>query len=585
MRLSRAYFKTYRDDPAEAVIPSHRLLVRAGFIRKSASGIYFYMQPGWRSIRKIEEIVRQEMDAKGAQEIRMSAIMPAELWQESGRWAAYGPELWRIRDRHDRDFCLGPTHEEAVTWIAREDITSYKQMPINLYQIQNKYRDESRPRFGLLRSREFIMKDAYSFDVDSEALDKTYDLMYEAYTNIFTRCGLNFAPVEADTGSIGGKGSHEFTAFTEVGESDIVYCEKCRMAATQEKAECVDDPLQDDVEMLPLEKKETPGTSTIEAVADYLGLDKKQTIKALLFRRLDAETLEAVGFVAAFIRGDRECNMIKMVNALDIPEHCLEFADEAEMGPATGCVAGFTGPMGLHDCTIVVDSELVGMKNLCAGACEKDHHYINMNYGRDYEGDIVTDIKSLEQGDPCPVCGHPVTETKGIEVGQIFKLRDKYSVAMGANYVDENMKSHPIQMGCYGIGVSRTMAAVVEQHYDDKGIIWPVAVAPYHAIITVIKAKDETQAALAEKIYDELQAAGVEVVLDDRDERPGVKFKDADLIGYPIRITVGKRAGEDIVEYKLRREENVDEITSGEAIARAAELVKEEGDGRCFFKK
>ena len=493
-------------------------------------------------------------------------------------------ELWRIKDRHERDFCLGPTHEEAVTWIAREYITSYKQMPINLYQIQNKYRDESRPRFGLLRSREFVMKDAYSFDVDSEALDKTYNLMYEAYSNVFTRCGLNFAPVEADTGSIGGKGSHEFTAFTEVGESDIVYCEKCRMAATQEKAECVDDPPQDDVEMLPLEKKETPGTTTIEAVADYLGLDKKQTIKALLFKRLDAETLEVTGYVAAFVRGDRECNMIKMVNALDIPEHCLEFADEAEMGPATGCVAGFTGPMGLHDCTIVVDSELVGMKNLCAGACEKDHHLVNMNYGRDYKGDIVTDIKSLEQGDQCPVCGHPVTETKGIEVGQIFKLRDKYSVAMGANFVDENMKSHPIQMGCYGIGVSRTMAAVVEQHYDDKGIVWPVSVAPYHVIITLIKAKDETQAALAEKIYDELQAAGVEVVLDDRDERPGVKFKDADLIGYPIRITVGKRAGEDIVEYKLRREENVDEITSGEAVTRAIEPVKEEGDGRCFFR-
>ena len=577
MKLSKAHFKTLREVPTEAEVPSHILLLRTGMIRKLVSGVYGFMPLGRRTLRKIEEIVREEMDAAGAQEILMSAVQPAELWEESGRWSAYGPELWRIKDRNGRDFCLGPTHEEIFTDIARNDISSYRQLPVNLYQIQTKYRDEARPRFGLMRSREFIMKDAYSFDRDEEGLDESYRIMYEAYGKIFTRCGLTFRPVEADSGAIGGNNSHEFTALSEVGESEIAYCTSCDMAATVERAACSDAPAMDDPE-LPLEEVHTPGTTTIEAVASYLGLEKKQTMKALLFVKYDADGNED-GYVAAFVRGDRELNMTKLVNALDIPEHAIEFADEAAMGEATGCVGGFTGPVGLHDCTIVVDSELPGQKNLCAGACREDYHMKNVNYGRDYTADIVTDIKVLAEGEPCPVCGAPVKHARGIEVGQVFKLGTKYSEAMGARYKDENMQDHPIVMGCYGIGVSRTMAAVVEQHHDENGIIWPVAVAPYHVIITVMKPDDEVQAAVAEQIYDELTGAGVEVILDDRKERPGVKFKDADLIGIPIRITVGRGAKDGMIEFKLRREADREDLTIAEGIAKAEEIVRLEGRG------
>ncbi len=576
MRLSKMHIKTLREVPNEAEISSHILLLRTGMIRKLVSGVYGFMPLGWRSVRKIEDIVRQEMDATGAQEIHMSAVQPAELWQESGRWFAYGPELWRLQDRNGRDFCLGPTHEEIFTDLIRNDVSSYRQLPMNLYQIQTKYRDEARPRFGLMRSREFIMKDAYSFDKDYAGLDESYKTMYDAYDRIFTRCGLTFRPVEADTGAIGGSNSHEFTALAEVGESEIAYCEHCSMAATTERAACVDAPAQDDVEMLPMEEVHTPGTKTIEEVAGFLNLDQKQTIKALLFVTYDEETGNENGYVAAFIRGDRELNMTKLVNALNIPEHTIEFADEEKMSAATGCVGGFTGPCGLHDCRIVVDSELPGLKNLCAGACKEDHHLINVNYGRDYEGDIVTDLKVLKEGDPCPVCGAPVKHARGIEVGQVFKLGTKYSDAMGAMYVDEHQKEQPIVMGCYGIGVTRTLAAIVEQHHDENGIIWPMSVAPYHVIITLVKPDDEVQAAAAEKIYEALGKAGVEVLLDDRKERPGVKFKDADLLGIPVRITVGKLAGEGKVEYKLRRDAEKEEITVDEAIERAVKIVSEE---------
>lgn len=574
MKLSKAHIKTLREVPAEAEIPSHILLLRTGMIRKLASGIYGFMPFGWRSIRKIEEIIRQEMDAAGAQEIHMSAIQPAELWQESGRWSAYGPELWRIKDRNGRDFCLGPTHEEIFTDLVRNDISSYRQLPMNLYQIQTKYRDEARPRFGLMRSREFIMKDAYSFDRDFAGLDQSYDDMYRAYEKIFTRCGLTFRAVDADTGAIGGSNSHEFTALSEVGESEIAYCEKCAMAATTERAECVDAPAED-APFLALSEVYTPGTKTIEEVAGFLGVPQERTIKALLFVTYDDEG-EFKEYVAAFIRGDRELNMIKLVNALGIPEHAIAFADEAEMGAATGSVGGFTGPIGLHDCKLVVDSELKGLKNLVAGANKEDHHIKNVNYGRDYEGDIVTDIKMLREGDPCPVCGAPVKHTRGIEVGQVFKLGTKYSQAMNATYKDENQEDHPLVMGCYGIGVTRTLAAIVEQHHDDNGIIWPVSVAPYHVIITLVKPDDQAQRQTAEVIYDQLAASGVEVLLDDRDERPGVKFKDADLLGIPLRITVGKRAAEGIVEYKLRREAEKTEKTVAEAISEAIALVAAE---------
>lgn len=578
MRMSKMYLKTLREVPAEAEIPSHILLIRSGMIRKLASGIYGFMPLGWRSLRKIEEIIRSEMDRTGAQEILMSAVQPAELWEESGRWTKYGPELWRIKDRNGRDFCLGPTHEEVFTDIVRDGVSSWRQLPVTLYQIQHKYRDEARPRFGLMRSREFIMKDAYSFDRDEEGLDQSYRVMYDAYDRIFKRCGLVCRPVAADSGAIGGDGSHEFTALSEVGESDIAYCESCGMAANAERAEARDDA-PDPADMPLEEQKEvyTPGTKTIEEVAAYLGLDKKRTIKALLFETFDDEGKHKE-FVAAFIRGDRELNMIKLVNALGIAEHEIAFADESAMGPATGAVAGFTGPTRLHDCRIVLDSELTGAKNMCAGACKEDYHLTGVNYGRDYVADIVTDLKLLKEGDPCPVCGKPVRHTRGIEVGQVFKLGIKYSAAMGATYKDEEQKEHPVVMGCYGIGVSRTLAAVIEQHHDDKGIIWPMAVAPYHVIITLMKPDNAVQAQVAEDIYTSLLNAGAEVLLDDRKERPGVKFNDADLLGIPIRITVGKKAGEGIVEYKMRRDAAHEEVRVADAIAQALERIRAEDD-------
>ena len=571
MRMSKMHFKTLREVPAEAEIPSHILLTRAGMIRKLVSGVYGFMPLGWRTLRKIEQIVREEMDAAGSQEILMSALQPSELWEESGRWYQYGPELFRLKDRNDRQFCLGPTHEEIFTDIVRSDISSWRQLPQNLYQIQHKYRDEARPRFGLMRSREFIMKDAYSFDLDEAGLDKSYQDMYDAYTKIFTRCGLTFRPVEADSGAIGGSNSHEFTALSEVGESEIAYCENCDMAATSERAACVDEVPADE-EMLAMEKVHTPGTKTIEEVCDFLKLPKEKSIKALLFVTYD-ENYEQNGYVAAFIRGDRELNMTKLINALDIPEHAIEFADEKAMGAVTGAVGGFTGPVGLHDCTIVVDSELPAHKNMCAGACEVDHHLINVNYGRDYEGDIVTDLKLLKEGDPCPCCGKPVKYARGIEVGQVFKLGTKYSKAMGATYKDDNQQDHDIVMGCYGIGVTRTMAAIVEQHHDDNGIIWPMAVAPYHVIITLVKPDDEVQAGVAESLYQELTSKGAEVLLDDRKERPGVKFKDADLIGIPVRITVGRDAADGVVEFKERAKEENEKITAEEAAAKALALI------------
>lgn len=584
MRLSEMHLKTLREVPSEAELASHILLLRTGMIRKLVSGVYGFMNMGYRSVRKIEDIIREEMDAKGGQEILMSAVQPAELWEESGRWYAYGPELWRLKDRNGRDFCLGPTHEEIFTDIARADITSHRQLPVNLYQIQTKYRDEARPRFGLMRSREFIMKDAYSFDKDEAGLDVSYRKMFDAYERIFARCGLTFRPVEADSGAIGGSNSHEFTAISEVGESEIAYCTNCNMAATLERAKTVDaHGTGSEEDFLEMEDVHTPDAKTIEEVANYLGVEQDKTIKALLFVTYDEEGKEDK-YVAAFVRGDRELNMTKLINALDIPEHAIEFADEKKISEKTGCVGGFTGPVGLHDCITVVDSELIGQVNMVAGANKENYHTKNVNYGRDYTADIVVDLKTLREGDSCPECGQPVKVARGIEVGQVFKLGTKYSKAMGAYYKDENQKEQTIYMGCYGIGVTRTLAAVVEQHHDENGIIWPISIAPYHCIVTVVNTKDEDQMVMAEHIYTSLQNMGIEVLLDDRKERPGVKFKDADLLGIPIRITVGKLASEGKVEYKLRRDTDKTELTQEDAIAATVQIVSEERDGRAFLK-
>ena len=574
MFFSKLYAPTLKESPSDADLIGIKYLIRAGFVRKIAAGIYTYLPLGWKVIKKIESIVREEMDAIGSQEIMLPIIQPAELWHESGRWEDYGPEMMKLKDRHDRDFTLGPTHEEMITAVVRNELKSYKQLPLSLYQIQNKYRDEIRPRFGLMRSREFIMKDAYSFDRDEEGLNRSYEDMYAAYEKIFDRCGLKYRAVDADTGAMGGSNSHEFTALSDVGESQIAYCENCHMAATVERAE-TPDAKHDDEEMKPLEEVGTPDMKTIEDVAAYLGLKKDQTIKALLFVTYDNDEKES-GYVAAFIRGDRELNMVKLVNALGIPEHSIDFADEGKMGPATGCVGGFTGPVGLHDLTIVVDSELPGQKNLCAGACKKDAHLKNVNYGRDYEADIVADIKLIRENDPCPSCGEPVKIARGIEVGQVFKLGTKYSESMGAYYKDENQKSRPIVMGCYGIGVTRTLAAIVEQHHDDDGILWPLSVAPYQVIIIIVKTSDETQMKEGEKLYSELKKAGADVLLDDRDERPGVKFKDADLIGIPVQITVGRGAAEGKAEYKLRCGSKKEELTFDEAIKRTVGMINGE---------
>ena len=573
------FLTTLREVPAEAEIPSHILLLRAGFIKKLVSGIYGFLPLGNRTLKKIEAIVREEMDAAGAQEILMSALQPAELWQESGRWGVYGPEMWRIKDRNQREFCLGPTHEEIFTDIVRQAVSSYRQLPLNLYQIQTKYRDEARPRFGLMRSREFIMKDAYSFDRDEAGLDVSYKKMYDAYSKVFTRCGLNFRPVEADSGAIGGNNSHEFTALSEVGESEIVYCSECDFAATSERAEFKDERQLPETAGV-LEKVSTPGTKTIEAVCKYLEADIKHSIKALLLQVAEEEEEgDKVSYVLALVRGDRQLNMTKLVNALDVPEYLVSMADEEKMSSVTGCVGGFTGPIGIHDCMVIMDSELSGSVNMVCGANEKDFHYTGVCEGRDFKADKVVDLKLLQAGDPCPCCGKPVKTARGIEVGQVFKLGTKYSEPMNCLYRDENQVDHPVVMGCYGIGVSRTMAAVVEQHHDDNGIIWPMSIAPYHVDIVIAKADDPVQKALAEDIENKLEALGVEVMLDDRDERPGVKFKDADLIGIPIRITVGKKAGEGIVEYKLRRGGDMEELEAAEAVSRTAALVNAERRG------
>ncbi|TCS77392.1 proline--tRNA ligase [Pectinatus cerevisiiphilus] len=545
MRASKLYAPTLREVPAEAEIPSHQLMLRAGFIRKAAGGVYTYLPLAWRTLRKIEQIIREEMDAAGGQEIAMPIMQPSELWKESGRWEVFGEEMFKLKDRHGREFCLGPTHEEIITDLVRNEVRSYKQLPLLLYQIQNKYRDEIRPRFGLMRGREFIMKDLYSFDKDEAGLDISYKKMYDAYTKIFSRCGLVFRPVEADSGAIGGSNTHEFTALAQTGESEIAVCTKCDYAANVEKAESTVLYPEDETE-LPLEKKATPNTKTIETVIEYLQLPIEKSIKAVAFQD------EKDKLICVFVRGDHEVNEVKVQNAVGAIS--LRMADK-EAILAAGGVPGFMSPIGLRKGTVViVDATVMEMKNACCGANEVDMHYINANPKRDFGEVLVKDVRLMQKGDACPHCGAPVQITRGIEIGQVFKLGIKYSSALRATFLDENGREKPLIMGCYGIGVSRTMAAAIEQYHDENGIIWPRAIAPYEVALVPVNAKNEAQMKLAEKIYAGLQQAGIEVLLDDRKERAGVKFKDADLIGYPVRVTIGPKAvEEDKIEVKVRK--------------------------------
>ena len=545
MRVSKLYAPTLREVPAEAEVVSHQLMLRAGFMRKAAGGIYTYLPLAWRVLKKIERIVREEMDAKGSQELLMPIVQPAEIWQESGRWDVYGAEMFRLQDRHNRCFCLGPTHEEMVTTLIRGDVRSYRQLPLSVYQIQNKYRDERRPRFGLMRGREFIMKDAYSFDRDEAGLDKSYQDMYDAYTNIFTRCGLNFRPVEAASGAIGGSGSHEFMVIADSGEAEIVFCTSCDYAANVEKAELFPLEAQEEA-MLTKEEVVTPDCKTIADVCAYLKLPVDHSVKAVAYN-------SEKGLILCFVRGDHEVNEIKVINTCGVID--LEMATEEQLA-AAGTVGGYMGPVGIDNkkVIVVVDATVMKMHNVCCGANKEGYHFINVNPGRDFTPTYVADIRLIQEGDPCPHCGGEVSKARGIEVGQVFKLFTKYSSALKATYLDENGKEQPMVMGCYGVGVSRTMAAAIEQNYDDNGIIWPIEIAPYHVLVVAVNTKDEASAAKAEEIYMQLKKVGLETVIDDRNERPGVKFKDADLIGYPLRVVVGpKTLTEGKLEVKIRK--------------------------------
>lgn len=565
MRISELMIPTLREVPAEAEVISHQLLLRAGFMRKVAAGIYTFLPLAQRVLSKIKGIIREEMNRIGGQEIVMPIIQPAELWYRSGRWDVYGPELFRLRDRHDREFCLSPTHEEMVTSLVAGEVRSYKQLPLLLYQIQNKYRDERRPRFGLLRGREFIMKDLYSFDRDEEGLAVRYQEMYEAYNRVFTRMELKFRAVEADTGAIGGSVSHEFMVLADSGEAVVVYCpdEQCGYAANAEKAESlfVPDPGGEEG---PLEMVATPGMRTVEEVTGFLGVPAKRLIKTLLYHT-------ERGLAAALVRGDREVNEVKLQNTLGVLK--LDLADGETVEGATGAPVGFAGPVGL-ELPIVVDREVAALKTAVAGANKGDAHFVNVCPGRDFSVSNVSDIRLVTAGDPCPRCGAPLDAVRGIEVGQVFKLGEKYSRVMEAFYLDEHGEKRPMVMGTCGIGVTRTMAAAVEQNHDADGIIWPASIAPFEAVILPVNTQDPAQASAADRIYSLLTSAGLETVLDDRAERPGVKFKDADLIGYPVRITAGRHVAEGLVEVHIRRTGENMLVTEEDVAGTVTRIVK-----------
>lgn len=549
------------------MVVSHQYMLKAGMMRKVGNGIYSFLPLAWRSIQKVEKIIREEINKTGAQEIMMPIVQPAELWQKTGRWDVFGPEMFKLKDRNDREYCLGPTHEELVTSLIQMDTTSYKQLPVSVYQIQNKYRDEKRPRFGLMRSREFIMKDGYTFDADEEGLDKQYKLMYDAYSRIFTRCGLTFRPVIADSGAIGGSGSHEFEVLADSGEADIVYCENCDFAANIEAVDplTIKSDIHNDKEK---EIVETPGQHTIEMVCDFLHAPVKQSVKAVVYN-VDGLV------VLAMVRGDHEVNETKIqhiYNAINV-----DMASDEDL-KKVGLTAGYISPIGLKrtkEFDILVDPTVMEMQDACCGANEKDKHYIHVNPARDFKDVRVETIRQIEEGDACPHCGGKIVRCRGIEVGQVFKLGTKYSEALHATFLDNQGKSHPFVMGCYGIGVTRTVAASIEQNHDADGIIWPVAIAPYEVAIVPANNKSEEVMAAAKKLYDSMEDSRDEVVLDDRNERAGIKFKDADLIGYPVRVTIGKKWQQSgSVEIKIRRSGEVVEVPLEEAKDKVLEILQ-----------
>jgi len=569
MRFAQLLLPTLKEDPAEAEVISHKLLLRGGFIRKLTSGVYSYLPLGLAAIRKVERIVREEMNRAGAQEVLLPMVQPAELWQESERWAKYGPELLRFTDRHQRESCLGPTHEEVITDLIRKTVHSYRNLPMNLYQIQTKFRDEIRPRFGLMRGREFIMKDGYSFDATNEGADTTYKKMHEAYSRIFTRCGLAFRAVEADTGTIGGSFSHEFMVLAATGEDTIVVCQHCDYAANMEKARCQEpEPLATPA-LETMSKVETPGKKKVAAVCEFLQIPPEDLVKTLIYMAEEKP-------VAVLLRGDHEVQPVKLANTMGVNADHLRLADDKEIFDATGVPSGYLGPIGLK-IPVIADREITRMHNFVVGANEKNHHFVNANLGRDFPAPQIADLRMVTEADHCPACGGALTLTRGIEVGHIFKLGTKYSEALKATFLDAQGTEKPFIMGCYGIGVSRAIAAAIEQNHDQDGMIFPLPIAPFQVVLLNLSPKEAEITAASEQLYRELTTIGIEVLLDDRDERPGSKFKDADLIGIPLRVMVGKSfATEGAIEIRTRWDGETRKVPLAEAVSTIRDLIAKE---------
>jgi prolyl-tRNA synthetase len=564
MKQSMTLIPTLREVPADAEVRSHQLLLRAGFIRQNAAGVYSYLPMARKVLQKIEAIVREEMDDAGASELLMPALQQAELWQESGRWYTYGPELMRLKDRNDREFALGATHEEVITSLVRDEVKSYKRLPLTLYQIQTKFRDEQRPRFGILRGREFIMKDAYSFHSSQESLDEVYSRLFTAYSNIFTRCGLNFRAVIADSGAMGGKDTHEFMVLSDIGEDTIAYSDSSDYAANIEMAPVISNYAKSDAVPKEMEKIQTENQKSIEEVSSFLNVSNEECIKSLLFKIDDKHVL-------VLVRGDHEVNDIKLKNLFSAAS--AELASPEETRSILGCSVGSLGPIGAKDVEIVADHGVEAVVNGVCGANEEGFHYINVNPGRDFEVSQFADLRFIQEGDLSPDGNGKILFAKGIEVGHVFKLGTRYSEAMNAVYLDENGRTQPMIMGCYGIGVSRILAAIAEQYNDDKGFTWPADLAPFKVHVIAVNMKDEAQASLGEELYKKLRSKGYEVLFDDRPERAGVKFADADLIGLPVRITAGKKASEGIVEVKIRSTGEMEEIHKDQLLEHIASIL------------